>query len=902
MKIRSYGNFPALVSLFVLLGLFFAHATSAAEYRTILLASEAGLAEIAEQKLGPALNIFPTGIDADYKSRVFITDEDTQIPFSRLFHRKSFKKSSAIKTLGDEYAADALALLWIANYAKQEYGAYDVKKHTVTVRLRVVDVASGTNILEMPVTYTSDFGLGLTKAALIKKATEKVKLTSLTSDMERFYAEKAPRTKRIKIVIRNIDQNDYFEKRDDFLALVKDAGIQGSLRDSYDRAKKTFTIRAMLSADADIEEYYRSLYSKATHLQTFDSFGIDKSGQTIVIAKLPPERKRLIISGLTSDRYHDRLEIYRDALAAQDGVKDIDFKYIAGSDFTESRLAFSFTYSADITKLEEDIWNSLSAAGKAPNRRLVSISERIIHIKSKLKEGDRITIAVHFNNVAPGDYRKIGVALDKIIKGLSVRNLTKAYNRDEYRLTYGFDINIPPVDMDTILWSKIEADETLGNIVQDATFGNTLAYFYHHKRPETTYIRISVKNLNPQDYKKTGRRIITIIESIEGVSNLKKSYSEYDQTLDLNFRFKGKNAYAIDEAIWKAVKKDRSLKKLAMGTVSENDLVYFFSGEPERAADIVIFMKQVSGQDYKVVSTAFSRLLGKIKNVRDVRYSYYFDKKTIGFSIKYEGKSLFDFEDALQKNMRASEHFKYVEKGPSYTSRFLYFYQKEPVFAESAIDEKTAYGESLSGLSGLIKTLDPSVVTIVAKSAESGISHGSGFFVSQEGYILTAAHVVVGKKLVVKTYDGRFYEAQHIKADKELDLALIKAISSTEKFTKVDIGDSSAVEKGNTILVIGTPISGEYEHTSVTGIISGIDRHRGLLQLSIPTYQGHSGSPVFDAQGKVVGVVISVPMISKTQLVAKQGKPAVQESMQAAENIGLAVPINYAKGLFQMIR
>ena len=901
MKIRSYGNIPVLVSLFVLLGLFFAHATSAAEYRTILLASEASLAEIAKQKLGPALNIFPTGIDADYKSRVFITDENTKIPFTELFNRKSLKSSSVLKTISDEYQADMLAILWVEKHKTEDHKAYGLKKHIIRLRIRILDVVSGRNIVDKPISYESPFEQKTKRSALLAKALEKLGIDSLKADLDSYYAETAG-TGRVKIVIRNIDQNDYFEKRDDFLALAKDAGIQGSLRDSYDRANQSFTIRAMLGADADIEEYYRSLYSKATYLQTFDSFGIDKSGQTIVIAKLPPERKRLIISGLTSDRYHDRLEIYRDALAAQDGVKDIDFKYIAGSDFTESRLAFSFTYSADITKLEEDIWNSLSAVGKAPNRRLVSISDRIIHIKSKLKEGDRITITVHFNNVAPGDYRKIGAALDKIIKGLSVRNLTKAYNRDEYRLTYGFDVNMPPVDVDTILWSKIEADEILGNIVQDCTFGNTLAYFYHHKRPETTYIRISVKNLSPQDYKKTGRRIIAIIESIEGVSNLKKSYSEYNQTLDLNFRFKGENAYAIDEAIWKAVKKDRSLKKLAMGTVSENELVYFFSGEPERAADIVIFMKQVSGQDYKVVSTAFSRLLGRIKNVRDVRYSYYFDKKTIGFSIKYEGKSLFDFEDALQRNMSASKHFKYVEKGPSYASRFLYFYQKEPVFAETTVDENIAYGETVSGLSGLIKTLDPSVVTIVAKSAESGISHGSGFFVSQEGYILTAAHVVVGRSLVVKTYDGRFYEAQHIKTDRELDLALIKAISSTEKFTEVDIGDSSAVEKGDRILVIGTPITREYEHTSVTGIISGIDRHRGLLQLSIPTYQGHSGSPVFDVQGRAIGVIIMVPMVMKAQLVAKEGKPVLQETIQAAENIGLAVPINYAKGLFQMIK
>ena len=259
--------------------------------------------------------------------------------------------------------------------------------------------------------------------------------------------------------------------------------------------------------------------------------------------------------------------------------------------------------------------------------------------------------------------------------------------------------------------------------------------------------------------------------------------------------------------------------------------------------------------------------------------------------------------------MVRTELFKHVSKGPSFGNRLVYFYYSKPLSVESA-----GYGEEdvasemdipapgSTDLADIIKRLDPSVVTIVAQSAQAEISHGSGFFVSREGYILTAAHVVIDGRLVVKTYDGRFYNAQLIKTDRELDIALVKVVSPIKKFPEVSLGNSRKVRKGNRILVVGTPITREYEHTSVTGIISGIDRHRGLLQLSVPTYPGHSGSPVFDEQGRAIGVVIAVPFSVKTQLVAEEGTQAVRQSEQAVENMGLAVPINYAKGLLQMMK
>jgi len=533
----------------------------------------------------------------------------------------------------------------------------------MTIRLRIVDITSGKDIFQMPVRFASKFGPGLKKRALVKMTMAKLEVERLTPRLEGFYQPKAPG--KVKIVIRNIDQDEYFNKRYDFLALVINAGVKSNVRETYEKEIQTLILRGDLLAGKSVDTYYRALYAGAVTHEIFDSFDIDRKGMTTFITKLPPDRRRFVISGLTPDRYHDRLKIYRDALSGLPGVKDTHFQYIARSGDLESRLVFSFTYKGDLPALEEKIWDRLAAAGHAPNRELVSISRRTIHIKSAFKPGDRVTVTVHFNNVSPGDFRKIGTPLDRIIKSLDIRNLTKAYDRDVYRLTYTLDMNHPPVNLDTTLWRKIEADHALEKIVQDTTYGTTLAYFYHHNPPKTMRIKMSIKNLSPQNYKQEGRRITAIVKSVSGVTRMDRSYSEYDQTLTLTFMYKGENAYPIDDALWKAVKKDRSLSKLALGHISESELVYFFGGQPPVTGQVALFLKQVSGQDYKTVSTSFTDLLGRIKNVRDVRYNYVFSMRTVAFHLDYQGKSLFDMEDALQRKMAKSELFKYVAKGPS---------------------------------------------------------------------------------------------------------------------------------------------------------------------------------------------------------------------------------------------
>jgi len=886
MKRTSANKIPVLVFLSLLLCLLFTYTAFAAEYQTIVLTGESGLEGPAAARLKTVFKIKSTGIAADYPSRVFITDEGTRVPFAKLLTRKSLKSSPALKTLADEYQPDALALMWVERYSVEENKAYDLKKYAIRVRLRIVDVGTGKTIVDEPLRYESSFAQKVERSVLLRNAVQTLNIASVKSLIDAHYGKLAG-TKRLKIVIRNIDQPDYFAKRDEFLTLAQEAGITAAMRDTYDRGSQTFTLRSTL--ETDLDAYYRALYARATDMQTFDNFDIEKSGATILITKLPPERKRLIISGLTEDRYHDRLKIYRDALTAQGGIKDMTFRYLSGSGYNESKLVFSFTYSGDITRLEEGIWNSLSSAGEAPNRRLVSISEKIIHIKSELKEGDRVAMTVHFNNVGPGDYRKIGATLDKIIKGLSVRNLTKAYDPDAYRLTYNFDVRRSPVSMDTILWSKIEADEILSNIVQDTTHGNTLAYFYHFKPPETTHIRMSIKNLSPQDYKMAGRRIISIISGIEGVAKLNKTYSEYDQTLHITFHFSGKNAYAIDEAIWNGVSKDRSLTKLSMGAVSEDELVYFFSGASKRAGDIVVIMKRVSGQNYKVVSTSFSKLLGKIKHVRDVRYSYYFDKKTIGFTIMYEGKSLFDFEDALQRRMRTSDLFAYVAKGPEQPNRLVYFYYTKPLTAElkKELDESqpSETGETSgrpSDISGLVASLDKTVVVVLSYTA-AGPTRASGFFVGEDGYILTSAKTIAQGKLIVRMHDGTQLQAQKVKIDQELDLALIQLISPKKTFQSAHIGDAGRLRRGDTVFIIGGQHGQDYGHRTESGIVTGLHLPQDMIQVSMPVSKVRRGAPVFDLHGRVVAVMSGT-------------------AYPQGENRALAVPINHARSLLQVVR
>jgi len=168
------------------------------------------------------------------------------------------------------------------------------------------------------------------------------------------------------------------------------------------------------------------------------------------------------------------------------------------------------------------------------------------------------------------------------------------------------------------------------------------------------------------------------------------------------------------------------------------------------------------------------------------------------------------------------------------------------------------------------------------------IGGGSGFIISSDGYILTCNHVVKDPTASYTVIIGpeKKYEAKVLAKDPLTDVAILKI--KAKKLPYIELGDSSKTELGETVVAIGNPL-GEFEDTLSLGIVSGLSRKitaysgsisqatslRGLIQTDAAINPGNSGGPLVDMEGKVVGINTAM--------------------VQGGQNIGFAIPINYAK-------
>lgn len=141
--------------------------------------------------------------------------------------------------------------------------------------------------------------------------------------------------------------------------------------------------------------------------------------------------------------------------------------------------------------------------------------------------------------------------------------------------------------------------------------------------------------------------------------------------------------------------------------------------------------------------------------------------------------------------------------------------------------------------------------------ADPGRSLGSGFILSSDGYVLTNAHVVeAADEIIVRMSDRREFVAEAVGADKRSDIALLK-IDATD-LPAVELGNSAAVEVGEWVLAIGSPFG--FEHSATAGIVSAKGRslpsenYVPFIQTDVAINPGNSGGPLFDLQGRVVGV------------------------------------------------
>lgn len=165
-------------------------------------------------------------------------------------------------------------------------------------------------------------------------------------------------------------------------------------------------------------------------------------------------------------------------------------------------------------------------------------------------------------------------------------------------------------------------------------------------------------------------------------------------------------------------------------------------------------------------------------------------------------------------------------------------------------------------------------------------SLGSGFIISNDGYIFTNNHVVEkADKIIVKVSDGNKYEAKVIGTDANTDIALIK-IKPQASLPVAEIGDSEKVKVGEWVIAIGNPFG--LEATVTAGIVSakgrviGAGPYDNFIQTDASINPGNSGGPLYNMEGKVIGINTAI--------------------VQQAQGIGFAIPINMAKTILNDLK
>src|SRR5690625_4969390 len=163
---------------------------------------------------------------------------------------------------------------------------------------------------------------------------------------------------------------------------------------------------------------------------------------------------------------------------------------------------------------------------------------------------------------------------------------------------------------------------------------------------------------------------------------------------------------------------------------------------------------------------------------------------------------------------------------------------------------------------------------------------GSGFVISDDGYILTNNHVVADAEDIYVTFvDGEEYTAEVIGTDERTDVALIKIDAKDLK--PLTIGNSNDLKKGEWVLAIGSPFG--LDATVTVGVVSAINRDTGdylpFIQTDVAVNPGNSGGPLLNTQGEVVGV--------NAQIVSRSG---------GFMGISLAIPIDEAMDVVEQLK
>lgn len=199
---------------------------------------------------------------------------------------------------------------------------------------------------------------------------------------------------------------------------------------------------------------------------------------------------------------------------------------------------------------------------------------------------------------------------------------------------------------------------------------------------------------------------------------------------------------------------------------------------------------------------------------------------------------------------------------------------------DKSLSRSQVYAMNVNACVGIATQI---TTNIWGQTASASVA-GSGFILTEDGYVVTNNHVVEdATSVTVKLYNGEEYDAQIVGTDAMNDVALLKI--EAEGLQAVTVGNSDELLVGDEVIAIGNPL-GELTFTMTAGCISALDREINadgkpinMMQTDAAINSGNSGGPLFDMNGNVIGITTAKYSGSTS-------------SGTSIEGIGFAIPIN----------
>ena len=247
---------------------------------------------------------------------------------------------------------------------------------------------------------------------------------------------------------------------------------------------------------------------------------------------------------------------------------------------------------------------------------------------------------------------------------------------------------------------------------------------------------------------------------------------------------------------------------------------------------------------------------------------------------------------------RMNERMALLEQSVSDNTKALEDSREQPVLAApaqqpaavqaEALSANQVYQESLEQVVGI--STNVTYTNFFGQTSSSAVT-GSGFIISENGYILTNYHVIEyayegNFAVTVMTYDGSKYDAVIVGVEPTNDVAVLKIDASN--LHAAELGDSDSIMVGETVYAVGNPL-GELQFSMSTGSVSALDRvisteaasSVNMFQIDAAVNSGNSGGPVYNSRGQVIGMVTA------------------KSSRSGTEGLGFAIPINDAASIAQ---